>query len=91
MLNSITYSLPEDLRSAVRASLENWQKENMISRIWSKDASVWTGEDESKWLGWLDIADEELPNIPAFNDFHEDIRSAGFTNVFLMGMGGSSL
>ena len=91
MLNSITYSLPEDLRSAVRASLENWQKENMISRIWSKDASVWTGEDESKWLGWLDIADEELPNIPAFNDFHEDIRSAGFTNVLLMGMGGSSL
>jgi len=91
MLNSITYSLPEDLQSAVRTSLENWHKENKVSRVWSKDASVWTGEDEAKWLGWLDIVGEELANVPAFNEFHEDIKSAGFTDILLMGMGGSSL
>jgi len=91
MLNSITYSLPAELQSAVRASLENWQKDDKVSRIWSKDASVWTGEDEAKWLGWLDIVGEELGNVQAFNDFHEDIKSAGFTDVLLMGMGGSSL
>ena len=23
-------------------------------RLWAKDASLWTGADEAKWLGWLD-------------------------------------
>lgn len=91
MLNSISYSLPEGLQTAVRTSLENWQNGDKVSRIWSKDASVWTGEDEAKWLGWLDIVGEELANVPAFNEFHEDIKNAGFTDVLLMGMGGSSL
>lgn len=91
MLNSISYSLPEDLRTAVRTSLENWQKEDKVARIWSRDASVWTGDDENKWLGWLDIVNEELSNVSAFDDFHADIKNAGFTNVLLMGMGGSSL
>ena len=91
MLNAVNYSLPAELQSAVRNSLENWQNENKVSRIWSKEASVWTGEDEAKWLGWLDIVDEEMGNGQAFNDFHEDIKTAGFTDVLLMGMGGSSL
>jgi transaldolase/glucose-6-phosphate isomerase len=91
MLNSITYSLPEELESAVRSTLESWETENKISQIWSKDASVWTGEDESKWLGWLNIVDEELTNVQAFDDFHKDIKAAGFTDILLMGMGGSSL
>jgi transaldolase/glucose-6-phosphate isomerase len=91
MLNSITYSLPEELESTVRTSLESWERENKISRIWSKDASVWTDEDESKWLGWLNIVDEELTNVQAFDDFHKDIKAAGFTDILLMGMGGSSL
>ena len=25
------------------------------ARLWHRDASVWTGSDESKWLGWLDV------------------------------------
>jgi Glucose-6-phosphate isomerase len=91
MLNSITYSLPEELESAVRSSLENWQTDDKIARIWSKDASVWTSEDEAKWLGWLNIVDEEFVNVQAFDDFHKDIEAVEFTNILLMGMGGSSL
>jgi len=36
-----------------------------IRRLWRKDKSVWTGDDENKWLGWLtsavtaDVADYE--------------------------------
>lgn len=91
MLNSITYYLPEGLNIDVRAELEKWQQENKIGQIWSKDASVWTGENEDKWLDWLDIVSEELSNVQAFRDFYENIKSAGFSNVLLMGMGGSSL
>ena len=26
----------------------------LVERIWARDATVWTGADEAKWLGWLD-------------------------------------
>jgi transaldolase / glucose-6-phosphate isomerase len=89
MLNSLTYSLPEKLETAVRARFDEWQRENKTARIWQKDARVWTGDDEAKWLGWLDSVDAEISKAREYQDFAEDI--AGFTDVLLMGMGGSSL
>ena len=29
-------------------------RRELIDRIWERDATVWTGADEAKWLGWLD-------------------------------------
>jgi hypothetical protein len=57
------YSLPEKLENAVRIKLGEWEKENKIARVWRKDASVWTNEDEAKWLGWLDSVEVELSKI----------------------------
>jgi transaldolase/glucose-6-phosphate isomerase len=91
MLNPISFSLSADLENEVRVVIDGWKKTDMISRIWTKDASVWTGDDESKWLGWLDIVDAELDNIEKYRQFYADIESAGFKDVLLMGMGGSSL
>ncbi len=91
MLNSLTYSLPENLETAVRATFDEWQKENKISRIWAKDASVWTNDDEAKWLGWLDSTQAELQKVQEYKDFADDVKSSGLTDVLLMGMGGSSL
>jgi len=91
MLNSLTYQLPEKLETAVRAEFDEWRKEDKIARLWAKDASVWTNEDESKWLGWLDSVEAELENVDEYKAFAEDIKAAGLTNVLLMGMGGSSL
>ena len=91
MLNTIEYLLPTDIDAAVKAELENWRSDGKIDRIWAKDASVWTGDDEAKWLGWLDIVDEELADLQKYRDLAADIETAGFTDVLLMGMGGSSL
>ena len=91
MLNSLTYSLPKNLETSVRKSLDEWQKENKISRIWKKDASVWTNDDEAKWLGWLGSVEAELSDVQKYKDFAEDVKAAPFTDVLLMGMGGSSL
>lgn len=91
MLNSLTYSLPENLENAVRETTREWQNENKIARIWAKDASVWTNDDEAKWLGWLDSVAAEIAKVQEYKDFAEDVKSAGFTDVLLMGMGGSSL
>ena len=89
MLNQLTYSLPEDLEAAVQEKFDEWQTENKIARIWSKDASVWTNDDEAKWLGWLDVVERELSDLQKFRDFAEDARE--FSDIVLLGMGGSSL
>jgi transaldolase / glucose-6-phosphate isomerase len=89
MLNSLTYSLPEDLEKAVRAKFDEWQTEDKISRVWAKDASVWTNEDEAKWLGWLDSVDAEIEKLEEYEAFAADAKN--FSDIALLGMGGSSL
>jgi transaldolase / glucose-6-phosphate isomerase len=62
----------------------------LVERIWARDATLWTGSDESRWLGWLDEPlrmDERLPGLLAFA---EEARAA-FDTTVLLGMGGSSL
>src|SRR5581483_3444316 len=41
---------------AVEKSTEEWRAAAKIRRLWHKDKSVWTNDDENKWLGWLDSA-----------------------------------
>lgn len=90
-INLASYSLPAEVDDAVRSEVDSWKKDNTIARIWQKDAGVWTGDDESKWLGWLTIVEEELGDLQKYRDLAADIEQAGFTDVLLMGMGGSSL
>lgn len=91
MLSNMEYSLPAEIRSAVNKKVEDWRENNGVGRIWARDASVWTADDEHKWLGWLDIVDEELSDLQKYRDLAQDIDGAGFKDVLLMGMGGSSL
>lgn len=90
VVNTLQYSLPENLQRAVETTLQDW-KENKVASLWQKDATLWANEDEHKWLGWLDIVERQLADKQKFADFQETIRAAGFTHVLLMGMGGSSL
>ncbi len=87
----MAFTLPEKLKQAYKAEIQKTIEDKRISRIWEKDASVWTGNDESKWLGWLEIVSEELLNVQAYRDLRQDVESAGFKDILLMGMGGSSL
>jgi transaldolase / glucose-6-phosphate isomerase len=87
----LTYNLPENLTQAVKATLEDWKSNDKAKRLWARDASLWTNTDESKWLGWLTITDEQLAHLSNLEKIAEEIRSAGFTRIVLLGMGGSSL
>ena len=89
MLNSYKYSLPEKLENAVQLKLDKWQNDDKISKIWDKNASVWTNDDEAKWLGWLDSVEAELEKIQEYEDFAESAKE--FEQIVLLGMGGSSL
>ena len=52
---------------------------------------MWTGTDEDKWVGWLHIVEEELADVDRLQGFAEEIKKRGFTDLVLLGMGGSSL
>ena len=62
-----------------------------MQRLWQRDASLWTGADEAKWLGWLDIAGDRLAHVQDLRRIAVDAKSNGFTHALLLGMGGSSL
>jgi transaldolase/glucose-6-phosphate isomerase len=90
-LNQLTYSLPEPLAAAVKESLVDWRTEGKVRKLWGRDATLWSGRDEAQWLGWLGIANDQLAHIQRLTDIREAARSAGFSHVLLLGMGGSSL
>jgi transaldolase/glucose-6-phosphate isomerase len=90
-VNKQTYKLSKELAGSVAASLDDWKKNNKVTRLWQKDASLWTGADESNWLGWLTITEEQLAHIDALKQIAEDVKKARFKHALLLGMGGSSL
>jgi glucose-6-phosphate isomerase len=90
-VNSQKASLPSDLDGAVKKNLNDWRASGKVKRLWDGDASLWTGEDEARWLGWLGIVDEQLAHISDLKALAAEVKSDGFTDILLMGMGGSSL
>jgi transaldolase/glucose-6-phosphate isomerase len=84
-------SLPESLASAVKTAIADWQSSGKMQRLWQRDATLWTGADEANWLGWLDIVEEQLAHHVELRNLAKEIWSAGFKDVLLLGMGGSSL
>ena len=86
-----TYSLPTDLEEEVTRTLEDWGVAGKMRRLWVGDASLWTNEDESEWLGWLGLTEESAEYKEQFQQLSQKMRSSRFENVVLLGMGGSSL
>jgi transaldolase/glucose-6-phosphate isomerase len=90
-LDSLIYKLPEALNTAVQASLDDWQQNGKIRRLWAQDATLWTGVDENKWLAWLGITEDQLAHIEHLKQLAQEVQDLEFTHILLLGMGGSSL
>lgn len=86
-----TFSLPADHRAAFEQALSEWAQQDKIKRLWNRDVSLWTNSTEAQWLGWLDIVEEQLRDPARFSTVAAKVREGGFTDVVLLGMGGSSL
>jgi transaldolase/glucose-6-phosphate isomerase len=68
---------------------EDWRGHGNIRRLWQHDKSLWTGTDEDRWLGWLDVPSDE--QLAAYVSAAREIKADGFKDAILLGMGGSSL
>jgi transaldolase/glucose-6-phosphate isomerase len=84
-------ALGTGLAKSVETGTEEWRASAKIRRLWQKDKSVWTGSDEDKWLGWLHSPSDEKAKLADYGAFAKWVKSQGFTDAVVLGMGGSSL
>src|SRR5215831_9846035 len=82
------------LQPAVDAQVAKLQKEDAPRRLWAKDSTLWSADPAKRQeihdrLGWLDVADKMLDRSAEFRERAADARK--YTDVVLLGMGGSSL
>ncbi|HEY8135222.1 MAG TPA: hypothetical protein VIF08_04215 [Candidatus Limnocylindrales bacterium] len=88
--------LPADLEKEVAAIQARAADEDWAGRLWSRDASLWTGDEEvaaliANRLGWLDLPTHFSDDVEALAAFARGVRDEGFDAALVCGMGGSSL
>ena len=88
-MNGFEAQLPEKLQAAVDARLATAATDDWAKRLWAGDASLWTGADEGKWIGWLAAGQGKQVDFAALKALAE--KAKGHKDVVLLGMGGSSL
>ncbi len=84
------------LGDAWRAEVERLAAAQTIEHIWAKKPKVWKKEPEHKRvianrLGWLDSIAPMQKAVGQIAAFAREVRSAGYRDIVLLGMGGSSL
>ncbi len=82
------------LQPAVEKQAARLQKEDAPRRLWAKDGTLWSKDTAEQkeiagWLGWLNVVEK----MEAKTGELRDLARAGktFSDVVLLGMGGSSL
>ena len=90
-MNRLLARLPEGLQAEVDETLGRAGREQWAERLWARDASLWTGQDEAEWLKWLDAGEGGCIDLVALKAFQAEVRAADLAHILLLGMGGSSL
>lgn len=74
--------------------LERWQTHDFARRLWAKDPTLWHPEplpEITDRLGWLTLPERMQDRCEGIQAFALEVQEEGFSQVLLLGMGGSSL
>jgi transaldolase/glucose-6-phosphate isomerase len=80
-----------DSEKSVQETLDDWRSQGKVRRLWRGDTTLWSGEDEDQWLGWVHIVSGQMEQPEHIRSIVDDVRAAGFRHALVLGMGGSSL
>jgi transaldolase / glucose-6-phosphate isomerase len=86
--------IPGSLRAVVAERVAAAGRDSVAARLRAEDATLWgpSGTPEiANRLGWLTIAERMLEQLDVLEAFAAEARAAGFEDLVLLGMGGSSL
>jgi glucose-6-phosphate isomerase len=81
---------------SVQRALKTLEEMEFVARLWVKDATLWTDEADVQAgirnrLGWLTAPTLMREYAADVKAFATEVRRLGFSNIVLLGMGGSSL
>ena len=69
--------LPPEIETEVRDTIDDWQSGSKVRRLWAGDHTLWTGADESDWLGWLHVAEEQAAHSERLDRIARRSRGSG--------------
>jgi glucose-6-phosphate isomerase len=87
----LTWNVPADLAEKIRSRTADMRRWDVVRRIWDRDPSVWSGNDEDRWLGWLMLPMQDRQALARLVSFAAEVKAEGVRDVVILGMGGSSL
>ena len=93
-VTTIEADIPQRYADAVSARLQTAVDDDVVGRIWRKDGTLWAPDgtpEVTNRLGWLDIAERSREQLADLEALRDELLSAGYTDVIVLGMGGSSL
>jgi glucose-6-phosphate isomerase len=93
MTNSLD---PGALASEIDRAFERLSQAGFADGLWRRTLDIWSPDrgvqqKVGNRLGWLSVLEFVTPARDRLLGFAEGVRSGGFTDVVLLGMGGSSL
>ncbi|MEX2218660.1 MAG: RpiB/LacA/LacB family sugar-phosphate isomerase [Phycisphaerales bacterium] len=86
--------LPDPLKlPAVEETLRFLESREFLDRLWVKDATLWKGDAATvrNRLGWLTSPTIMRGHAEDIRSFADEVRRLQYSQVVLLGMGGSSL
>jgi glucose-6-phosphate isomerase len=88
--------MPRSLGKDFDAACARLDSMRFASALWNRQLEIWSSDPQvrkliANRLGWLHALDFVTPLVPRLRAFAESVTQAGFTDVLLLGMGGSSL
>ncbi len=94
-MTEIKYFLSVELQKRIQSRLIDWQQENVSTRLWHYDPTIWKEKPEENVelgdrLGWLVLPYTMREKINELTLFANETKNV-FSDVLLLGMGGSSL
>lgn len=85
--------LPDSVWKAYETARTKVEERQIVKWIWNRDHTVWRPDpvEISNRLGWLDLPEQTLAELPSISGRIERLLDYKPTDVVLLGMGGSSL
>jgi transaldolase/glucose-6-phosphate isomerase len=89
-------AIDASLETVAKAALVRLEAQGFSLRLWDRDATLWKQDPAHQKiirnaLGWLSVPQTMLDHMDVLANYAQDVKSAGFTDQVLLGMGGSSL
>jgi transaldolase / glucose-6-phosphate isomerase len=92
--SSIQTCLPQDLVEPVAERIGRALDENVVQRIWARDASLWdraTAAEADDGLAWLTLPDTMRAQTSMLDSFADECRADGLTDAVMLATGGAAV